>query len=445
MLSFSKKNNNNQNLTELKELPRITAIKKLRDFFKYILKFVLSFGIDILSWIIKAVLSPVISPVFASFIAGLFNFWADLGLNIAFNLVDGKAINWSNVGKSALRAAITSTLGLFAIGKGIKKMASFAKQTIGTGSKVLNFANDPINTAIHVIKNGAIKLLAKGSKQVAKFTSYANKLASTAIKSVKAIKSIAAMKNDPLNASKQLIGLFSSKPKQFLHKKLNNFFKLKGNTLNFKSLGKNAQQHKNINLLNNNNFSKNIIIFDNSDWIYGVKPLDEIFLNNNDHIFTYFILFKPEITKNKKMIRREGPALFFEKELADFIAAPSPGRYYLDNIAWGREFGDILKSKKKPYLNYLDFENLKNFENIKKTLFNFENIDSKLYYSRLNYWKNRDFGNYVLREYNTKRGKKILWKKESWIKAKSKNINKGWIRKGTTVKTSNLIKGVKKW
>ncbi|MGC7178991.1 hypothetical protein ACP0CE_03300, partial [Metamycoplasma hominis] len=73
------------------------------------------------------------------------------------------------------------------------------------------------------------------------------------------------------------------------------------------------------------------------------------------------VYFKPKPTNNK------APVFLFQKNtnlLAGFLGCESPGKYYLDNFAWGWSIGKIIRK----YSKFMSFYRIPLFSNLLETI-----------------------------------------------------------------------------
>lgn len=415
----------------------VLLIKKKKNFWESFLKTVLSFairlGIDLASAVLKIAL-----PGVGFALAVLLN----TGANFVFDIVKGKKINWKSTGLNFVKGIVSATFSSLAIAKPLKTIWSGASKIYSTTNKIVSaskqFINNPINGTINILKN----IIGQGSKF--------SKTFETVGKAINIFEKANNISKNLFNFAKThdphtLLPLFNlslNKLKNtFKTDKMRSFFN--GKKLDFNVLGN--KKHQAINETLNPDFNKNIVLF-NSKWIYGIKVIPDTPNTQNLDILTYFILFKPEATNNKLMIKREGSRSFYENEIDNFISAKSAGRFYLDNIAWGKSFTDLIKFNEgqgnRAYLELASFESLEKFANIKKTLDYSTVIDFNVYQKREAYWKGRKFGNYLLRGYEVKNRQhkiehKVAYRRENWQQNNLKNS--AWTNKGKTLFTSTII------
>ncbi|MHA3846206.1 hypothetical protein ACX1NA_03425, partial [Mycoplasma sp. VS276A1] len=108
-----------------------------------------------------------------------------------------------------------------------------------------------------------------------------------------------------------------------------------------KELNKNiAKQQINKKIANKwikaNRLAKKGQFYFNSSWISGIRLYDERYWDQSEFV-TFFLYFKREATKSSIKPKGKRPLQFTITygELMNFLEAPSKGRYYLDNWAWG--------------------------------------------------------------------------------------------------------------
>ncbi|AWX69696.1 hypothetical protein [[Mycoplasma] anseris] len=436
--------------TPLKALSPYKSIKIAKsiakDILKIALKIALSLGIDIVVWVVN---------LFTGFIGGAaIGLVLNTALELAFDYFDNKEIKWKDIGMAVLKGGVSTILGLSAFSKLGKYVAKGVKY-VNTGKQVFKTATNiiasPVETSIDILKHASIKAVSKVAKiapKVQKVVHLASKITTATLVLKNNVEVLVNAKNNPLNATKFFANETTSLIKKSKTKLFNNLWD-KNQKINLDTIKKANPKHFDKNKELNPQADKNTI-FLNSKWIYALKPLPETEATKNLNIFTYFILFNQATTNNKKLIRREGAKEIYTHEFEEFIKAPSAGKYYIDNISWGWDFNklrvDVNKRENKRHamVEAAEFEALSHYENIRKTLVWKNQLDDKsleFYKQHINSFRGRDFGNILINEYKTARGKKVKWRTEHWVRRHQKNTK--WTKKSNHISSSLKLIGAK--
>lgn len=352
----------------LKPLPLLNSAKSAKPWNLQVLRFFLEAAIGILIEIAASAID-LIAPgfgVLASFGLNtindiIFNYlfngfefnWEEFGVSFAFNAINTTARyvkllhktkkfnklaslsdnynpplnSWTDgneIAKAKKFFESTNHLRVEEIpnGENLAKWKLFRKNFVQNG-KGMSFWNK------RYLKNGLIneKLWKQTSEQskalYSKVRANTQKFQKTFIK----LRMLTSIALSPRYAAKKLTDIAIKKPKSLILKKWDNFYK--------KYMGK---IFKNFNEDHIKENLKDVHI--NSTWLKSVKFLQ----GNNpwDSFVTHAILsFNPHTTNKKK------PVVLFNKNqkmIWEMIVSNSPGRYYLDNFAWGWDIGKLLSN-----------------------------------------------------------------------------------------------------
>ncbi|WP_412031264.1 hypothetical protein [Metamycoplasma buccale] len=286
---------------------------------------------------------------------GLFlDFFLSQGTDLLFNFIFNGKIDWKEYGITSLFNSIPfitkgfkyiknfrSNNKILSLADNIRLRNSEFKKSLLTSAKDLNkfgskttLENKLLVPNYRFFETHNAKLL-DTLKTASDFqTTYAKSLASYRNfeqgfkffrKSFSRTRNIVSLFSSPRYAGKKLIDIILKKPKQLLTKKWNAWVTPKVKEI-FR-IGKKTldESLKDISL--------------NSSWLDSVK----IYQSNNPwdlKVVNALVRFQPNKTNNKE------PVLLWQKNInniTNLILANSPGKYYLDNFAWGWEIGKIIR------------------------------------------------------------------------------------------------------
>lgn len=291
---------------------------------------------------------------------------ADLAFNAAFN---GGEVDWKDFGIS------TAFNSVAFIGQSVKAYKNYAKanklislaNNVSSSEKSLSniLKNDSLSMKIFnstdeiLDANGKIishykifdqshELIEKALKETTE-NSFKKTLAISereylkVNKSIKSFKkffvgarSVVSLLTSPRYAGKKVIDLILRKPKQLLTKTWNKFITAKSQAV-LKKIGRKSF----------NELIKNIPI--NSSWLQSIK-IYKAYNPWDIKTCNALLRFNPATTSSRKNPKGKEPVLLISKNVSDImklINAPSPGRFYLDNFAYGWEIGKILRHNKE--------------------------------------------------------------------------------------------------
>ncbi|MHA3786066.1 hypothetical protein [Mycoplasma sp. Z244C] len=317
-----------QRLKELQENKPVTFWDRiLKPVVAFFTDVILEFAIDILSVVLPITAIP----------AHLIKIGARFVKNVIVSGISTGKVNWEDV---MIGTATETLLFGFAksmkyisklgkIGKSISKGVKYTRQTIrflkkSISQKILFASKKIINKAV-----SKSKFLTASAKKFLNVPNI-NKTIRAGMVVVKSIKNPWILLTKAMTKSRAMAKHFVQKT---VYKKMASYYA--------KELNKNiAKQQINKKIANKwikaNRLAKKGQFYFNSSWISGIRLYDERYWDQSEFV-TFFLYFKREATKSSIKPKGKRPLQFTITygELMNFLEAPSKGRYYLDNWAWG--------------------------------------------------------------------------------------------------------------
>lgn len=340
----------------------------------------------------------------------------DLGFNAAINYGN---INWQDFGISAgINAIPFVTRGIryaanthktnkfFQLAKNLKKegqeelsekITKIAANYSELGVDKAKFIDQKslLKKELKLFNNDSFLRTLSDNKNIYYFL---NKKVQNIQKAFTHLRSMVSLLTSPSYLAKKAVDTVFKHPKAYLNKQLGKFTKLLKNTFKSKPIKKVVKK------------ASNYIWIDHSSWLERMS-INKV--NNPWDIkaINAVLYFKKNATKSKKNPKGKEPVRLWNKsidELIKLVCAKSPGRYYLNNIAYGHIVGRFIRKFEmfQAFPIHPIFSNL-----IETSLFTFRTINSLIMNFKRQKWVWLEDKNIILNEI---------------VKGVKENVFKGW-------------------